>query len=223
MRILIVEDNASLARATARVLRDGGYTVDVVSDGIDAEAATASNSFDLVILDLSLPGMDGLDVLRSMRERADRTPVLVLTARGALDERVRGLDLGADDYILKPFEVPELEARIRVLLRRQAGLRSSTVSFEPLCLDLATSALTAHGRPIDLPNREMNILRTMLLSNGRVIPKSQIVDSLSGFDDEISDNAVEQYISRLRRKLAPHGVGIRVARGIGYYLQRTGE
>lgn len=223
MRILIVEDNPSLAEATSKVLRSGGYTVDTVADGRDADAALAAASFDLVVLDLSLPGMDGLEVLKALRDRGDDTPVLVLTARGALEDKIRGLDLGADDYMAKPFEVRELEARIRVLLRRHAGLRRSTIAFGPVSLDLNGSFVRAGDTPIDLPNREISILRTMMLSKGRVVSKGQIVETLSGFDGDISDNAVEQYISRLRRKLAPFGVEIRVARGIGYYLQRAAQ
>lgn len=223
MRILIVEDNTALADSTAKVLRDDGYTVDKVTNGPDADAALAANSFDLVLLDLSLPGMDGLDVLGAMRQRGDKTPVLVLTARGALDDRVRGLDLGADDYMTKPFEVRELEARMRVLLRRQAGLRTSIFTFGSLTLNLNTAELTAGDVKIDLPNREISILRAMMLSSGRVVSKSQIVDTLSGFDGEISDNAVEQYVSRLRRRLTPFGVSIKVARGIGYYLYRLDQ
>jgi two-component system, OmpR family, response regulator TctD len=223
VRILIVEDNQALAEGTSKVLRDNGYTVDVVANGADADAAIAANAFDLVVLDLSLPDMDGLEVLDAMRQRDDRTAVLVLTARGALDDRVRGLDLGADDYMSKPFEVRELEARIRVLVRRQAGLRTSTLSFGPLSLNLNTSELSAGGEVIDLPNREISILRTMMLSRNRVVAKSQIIETLSGFDGDISDNAVEQYISRLRRKLTSFGIGIKVARGVGYYLHRLSE
>lgn len=224
MRILIVEDNPTLAEGTAKVLKKEGYIVDHVADGLDADAAIAANNFDLIVLDLSLPGMDGLEILRAMRARGDRAPVIVLTARGDLDDRIKGLDLGADDYLTKPFEVRELEARIRVLLRRQAGLRSAKVDYGPLSLDLNTLELSANnGAIIDLPNRELRILHAMMLGGSRVVSKAQLVDSLTGFDEEISENAVEQYMSRLRRRLAPFGVGIRMARGIGYYLHRTDE
>ena len=142
MRILVVEDNRTLADGLLAVLRSSGYAVDVVHDGVSALAALATESFDLVVLDLSLPEMDGLDVLRELRAGGNRSAVLVLTARGALDERIRGLDLGADDYMTKPFEVAELEARVRVLLRRQSGLRSASISFGPLELDTASHTLS---------------------------------------------------------------------------------
>ena len=220
MRILVVEDNEALAEGLSKVLKGSGYAVDIVQDGVSADAVIATQSYDLVILDLTLPEMDGLDVLRSMRGRHDTTPVLVLTARGALDERVRGLDLGADDYLAKPFEVSEVEARIRVLLRRGAGLGSSIAEYGPLTLDLNSRLLSCGGEPIDLPARELSVLETLILSNSRIVSKQQIVESLSAFDEEVSDNAIEQYVSRLRKKLAAAGVTIQVARGLGYYLQQ---
>ncbi len=219
MRILVVEDNEVLAAGLSKVLKGSGYAVDAVGDGVSADAAIATRSHDLVILDLTLPEMDGLEVLRTMRARHDATPVLVLTARGALDERVRGLNLGADDYLAKPFEVSELEARIRVLLRRRAGLGSSIAEFGPLLLDLNARLLSCQGKAIDLPARELSVLETLLLASGRVVSKQQIVESLSAFDEDVSDNAIEQYVSRLRKKLALVGVTIRAARGLGYYLQ----
>lgn len=221
MRILLVEDNQALADGLAAVLKGGGNAIDHVRDGAMAEAAVAANSFDLVILDLSLPGMDGLEVLKSLRRRGDRTPVLVLTARGGLDDRVRGLDLGADDYMTKPFEVRELEARVRVLLRRKAGHGASLISHGGLELDLASGTLTAGGETIDLTRRELSILQALMLARGRVVQKQTLLDALTGFDEEISENAVEQYVSRLRRRLQPYGAAIRVARGLGYWLEQA--
>ncbi len=223
MRILVVEDNRTLADGLLAVLRSSGYAVDVVHDGVSALAALATESFDLVVLDLSLPEMDGLDVLRELRAGGNRSAVLVLTARGALDERIRGLDLGADDYMTKPFEVAELEARVRVLLRRQSGLRSASIAFGPLELDTASHTLSAGGRPLDVPARELQLIETLLRRAGAVVSKQAIIESLAAFDDDLSANAVEQYVSRLRRKLAPHGLTIRTARGLGYYLDRIGE
>ncbi len=220
MRILVVEDNEALAEGLSKVLRGNGYAVDIVADGVSADAVIATQSHNLIVLDLTLPEMDGLDVLRAMRGRHDNTPVLVLTARGALDERVRGLDLGADDYLPKPFDVSEVEARIRVLLRRGAGLGSSVAEFGPLTLDLNARLLSCGGRPVDLPARELSVLETLMLSNSRIVSKQQIVESLSAFDEEVSDNAIEQYVSRLRKKLSQAGVTIQVARGLGYYLQQ---
>jgi two-component system, OmpR family, response regulator len=223
VRILVVEDNRTLADGLLAVLRSSGYAVDVVHDGVSALAALATESFDLVVLDLSLPEMDGLDVLRELRAGGNRSAVLVLTARGALDERIRGLDLGADDYMTKPFEVAELEARVRVLLRRQSGLRSASIAFGPLELDTASHTLSAGGRPLDVPARELQLIETLLRRAGAVVSKQAIIESLAAFDDDLSANAVEQYVSRLRRKLAPHGLTIRTARGLGYYLDRTSE
>lgn len=220
MRVLVVEDNLTLADGVAAVLRGGGYAVDVVNDGISADAVLAAEHFDLVILDLTLPQMDGLAVLRSMRARGNTSSVLVLTARGALDERVRGLDLGADDYMTKPFEVSELEARVRVLLRRQAGLHDASVSFGNLTFDTVTRTLSAFGQPLDMPLRELSVLETLLLRSGKVVGKKTIIESLAAFDDDLSENAVEQYVSRLRRRLAPYALTVRVARGLGYYLDR---
>ena len=223
MRILVVEDNRTLADGLAAVLRVAGYAVDVVHDGVSADAVLSTETFDLVVLDLSLPEMDGLDVLRRMRGRRNASSVLVLTARGALDERVRGLDLGADDYMTKPFEVSELEARIRVLLRRQAGLHNSSIAFGNIELDTVSRTLSAFGQTLDLPARELSVLETLLRRAGKVVAKQSIIESLAAFDDDLSENAVEQYISRLRRRLAPYALTVRVARGLGYYLDRIAD
>ena len=220
MRILVVEDNRTLADGLAAVLRVAGYAVDVVRDGVSADAVLTTETFDLVVLDLSLPEMDGLDVLRRMRGRRNPSSVLVLTARGALDERVRGLDLGADDYMTKPFEVSELEARIRVLLRRQAGLHNSSIAYGSIELDTVSRTLSAFGQTLDIPARELSVLETLLRKAGKVVAKQSIIESLAAFDDDLSENAVEQYISRLRRRLAPYALTVRVARGLGYYLDR---
>jgi two-component system OmpR family response regulator len=223
LRILLVEDNQVLADGLVALLRGSGYAVDWVSDGTSALAATATESFDLVILDLNLPEMDGISVLRSMRARQERAAVLILTARGSPEERVKGLDLGADDYMIKPFDVSELEARVRVLLRRQAGLRSSTVSYGKVSFDLTSRTFSAEGVPLDIPARELGILELLFMRAGKVVAKEAIMQSLAGFDDELSGNAIEQYVSRLRKRLAPHGLTVKTARGIGYYLERLPE
>lgn len=220
MRILLVEDDRPLAEALSALLRASEHVVDVVHDGPGAEAASAAERFDLVVLDLNLPGMDGLSVLRRMRARQDGAAVMILTARGAPEERVRGLDLGADDYMAKPFDVPEFEARVRSLLRRQAGLRSATVSLGPVTLDLTSRRFTADGQVIDLPPRERALLELLFTRAGKVVAKEAIVTSLSTWDDSLSDNAVEQYVSRLRRRLQPYGIVLRTARGLGYYVDR---
>ncbi|MBO6553195.1 MAG: response regulator transcription factor [Roseitalea sp.] len=218
MRILLVEDNAKLAAGMAAVLSAGGFQVDRVADGTDAEAALASTPFDLVVLDLSLPGMDGLDVLKNLRDRRLDVPVLIVTARGDLNDRVRGLDLGADDYLTKPFAVEELRARAAALIRRGAGRARPTIEFAGLTLDVTANTLVHAGAPIEISPRELAVLRVMLMSKSDVVPKAQIAESLSTFDLDVSDNAVEQTISRLRKRLGGFGIAIRAARGMGYFL-----
>jgi two-component system OmpR family response regulator len=219
VRILLVEDNLALADGLCAILRGSGYVVDFVADGASAEAAAAAQAYDLVILDLNLPEMDGLDVLRSMRARQNRAAVMILTARGLPEERVRGLDLGADDYMIKPFDVSEFEARIRVLLRRQAGLRTSLISHGGVTFDLVSRSFSCNGTPLDIPAREIALLELLFLRMGKVVSKEAIVASLTGFDDDLSANAIEQYVSRLRRRLMAHGLTVKTARGIGYYLE----
>ena len=222
MRILLAEDNRPLAEGLSALLRGSGYAVDVVHDGPSAEALTAAaEAFDLVILDLNLPGLDGLEVLRAMRARRHPAAVLILTARGAPEDRVRGLDGGADDYLVKPFDIGEFEARVRSLLRRQAGLRASTVEFGAVTLDLTSRSFSAGGTALDLPARESALLAALFLRAGKVVAKEALIQSLTSLEEDISANAIEQYVSRLRRRLAPHGLTVRTARGIGYYLDRA--
>ncbi|RWX76554.1 response regulator transcription factor [Neorhizobium lilium] len=220
MRILLVEDNRTLADGLASILRGSGYAVDLVADGTSAEAVAAAEIYDLVILDLNLPEMDGLDVLRAMRARQNRAAVMILTARGAPEERVRGLDLGADDYMIKPFDVSEFEARIRVLLRRHSGLRSSLVTYGAVTFDLTSRTFRGESGPIDIPAREVALLELLFLRAGKVVSKEAIMRSLTGFDEDLSANAIEQYVSRLRKRLNAHGLTVKTARGIGYYLER---
>jgi two-component system, OmpR family, response regulator len=221
LRILVVEDNRTLANGLVAVLRGDGFAVDQVHDGASALAAVAAETFDLVVLDLSLPEMDGLEVLREIRAAGRQTAVLILTARSALDERVKGLDLGADDYMTKPFEVAELEARVRVLLRRHGGLRTANLTFGALSIDMATRTLSADGIVLEIPARELSLIETLMRRAGKVVSKQAIIESLASFEDDLSENAVEQYISRLRKRLAPYGTTIRTARGLGYYLDKA--
>ncbi len=224
MRILLVEDDLPLAEALSGLLAGSGYAVDCLHDGASAEALVRAETFDLVILDLNLPQMDGLAVLRAMRVgapgRANPAAVMILTARGAPEDRVRGLDLGADDYMIKPFDVGEFEARVRSILRRQAGLKSSRVVLGTLELELTARQFSVGGVMVDLPPRERALLELLFMRAGKVVTKEAIVQSLTSLDDILSDNAIEQYISRLRRRIAPYGLILRAARGIGYYIER---
>ena len=220
MRILLVEDDLPLAEALTTLLHGAGYAVDVTHDGLSAETLIGAERFDLVILDLNLPEKDGLSVLRSLRGRKNPVPVLILTARGEPAEKVAGLDLGADDYMVKPFDVGEFEARVRSILRRQAGLHASDVQIGPVRFDMAARRFHVGEDHLDLPARELALLELFFLRAGRVVGKEAIVQSLTTLDDSLSDNAIEQYVSRLRRRLHPLGLVLRTARGLGYLLER---
>jgi two-component system, OmpR family, response regulator len=223
MRLLLVEDDLPLAEALTALLAGSGHAVDCVHDGLGAEALLLAEQFELVILDLNLPGLDGLSLLRRIRARVPSPAVMIVTARGTPEERVRGLDLGADDYLSKPFDVREFEARVRSLLRRQAGLKSSVVRLGGLELDLTSRQFHAEGAVVDLPPRERALLELFFQRAGKVVAKEAIVQSLTSLDDLLSDNAIEQYASRLRRRIAPFGLVLRTVRGLGYLLEKPLE
>jgi two-component system, OmpR family, response regulator len=223
MRILIVEDDPVLADGLTRSLRANDYAVDHAPDGMQADHVLATQSYDLVILDLGLPRIEGYEVLRRMRRRGSRVPVLVLTARDALEDRVRGLDLGADDYLTKPFDLPELEARVRALIRRGQAGGSSVLTHGPLALDTAGRRATLRGAPLELSARELGVLEVLLMRSGRVVGKEQLAAQLYGWEEEVGNNAIEVYVHRLRRKLEPAGVIIRTVRGLGYLLEKADE
>lgn len=223
MRLLLVEDDLPLAEALMSLLVSSGYAVDCVNDGEAARTLVAAEQFDLVILDLTLPERDGLSVLRHMRADDNPAAVMILTARGAAEDRVRGLDLGADDYMAKPFDIREFEARVRSLLRRQAGLRSSTIALGLLSLDLTSRQFSGAGQVMDLPPRERALLELLVMRVGKVVAKEAIVQSVTSLEDILSDNAIEQYVSRLRRRLQPLGLMLRTIRGIGYLLEKPGD
>ena len=221
MRVLIVEDNPILADGLTRSLRQADYAVDCVSDGAEADHVLAAQNYDLVILDLGLPNIDGFEVLRHLRRRGAKVPVLVLTARDALQDRVKGLDLGADDYMTKPFDLPELEARVRALIRRGQSGGSSMLTHGALTLDIAGRRATLNGEPLDLSARELGVLEVLMLRSGRVVGKEQLAEQLYVWDEEVGANAIEVYVHRLRRKLEPAGVAVRTIRGLGYLLEKA--
>jgi len=220
MKILVVEDDAVLAAALTRAFTQAAYAVDLVEDGERANQALAANTYDLVVLDIALPGLDGLAVLRRMRDRRSHVPVLVLTARDTLEDRVVGLDLGADDYMTKPFDLPELEARVRALIRRSHSNASAEIVHGPLRLDTVGRRLFCRGQPLELSARELSVVELLMLREGRVVTKQQIVDHLYGWEDTSSSNAVEVFVYRLRRKLESSGVDIRTVRGMGYLIEK---
>ncbi|WP_284620156.1 response regulator transcription factor [Aquabacterium humicola] len=222
MRILLVEDDKVLADALSRALVQSAHAVDTVGTGEEADRALALGIYDLAILDIGLPELSGLDVLRNLRARRSTVPVLMLTAFDTLEDRVRGLDLGADDYLAKPFDLPELEARVRALLRRGSN---STPFLEHglLRFDTVGRRVFWDKRPIELSPRELAVLELLLLRRGRVVSKEQMVNHLYGWADEVGDNAIEVHVYRLRKKLEPLGCEIRTVRGMGYLLDHADD
>ena len=217
-RILLVEDDTLMGDGVQSALEDEGHAVDWVRDGRHAREALANEAFDVAILDLGLPRVDGLEVLRGMRTRGDRTPVLLLTARDTLDDRVRGLDAGADDYLVKPFELAELRARVRALARRAAGQASNVVRVRGVELDAASHRVTCEGRPVDLSPREFALLEAMMMHPGQAFSRTQLEEKLYAWGREVESNAIEVHVHHLRSKLFPSL--IRTVRGVGYAIDR---
>lgn len=218
MRITLVEDNESLRKGLTYRLEDEGYTVDSLTDGNDAEDFLRSETSDLVILDINLPGQSGLEVLRAMRSRNDHRPVILLTARGETEDRVTGLDTGADDYLVKPFAMDELVARVRALARRRAIAPKRSIALGSLTLELEPLQLVARDGPLDVPRRELSVLSAMAQSTASAVSKTQLLDAVYGVGADADEKVIEVYISRLRKRLAGHGLSIAVKRGIGYSL-----
>ncbi len=219
MRILLVEDNALLGDAVCVGLAQAGFTVDWVKDGRAALTAASAGWHDLVVLDLGLPGISGQQVLSALRKEANDIPVLILTARDTVDQRIAGLDAGADDYMTKPFDMDELCARVRALLRRRAGRAAPLLNHGDIILDPAAHVATQQGESVNLSHREFSMLQLLLESAGRVLSRQHFEESLYGWDEEIESNAIEVHIHHLRKKLGSDL--IRTVRGVGYTIDKV--
>jgi two-component system response regulator TctD len=221
MRLLIVEDNHELANWLAKALRQAGYNVDTAHDGEEAEHLIMLADFAAVILDLSIPKIDGMTLLRRLRLRGSKAPVIILTANASLDGRVAGLDSGADDYLAKPFELAELEARLRAVIRRGHDLATPMIAVGDLVLNSATRQFFLNGDLLQLTPREYSVLEYLLLKAGTTVAKATLSDSVFGFDAEIDPSAIEIYVHRVRKKLEGTSVQIATLRGLGYMLRAT--
>ncbi len=218
MRILLVEDDVILGNATSIYLRNICYVVDWARDGKQADLALHNEVYDAVVLDLGLPQLDGLAVLKRLRTRKQQTSVIILTARDSLEDRIAGLDLGADDYLIKPIKLAELAARIRAQLRRQHATLSSIIEYPPLSLNTKDRLVTYKNQPFALSPRELSLLETLLLRVGKVVSKENFLENISDWDESLGTNAIEVYMHRLRKKLLSVGIEVRTVRGLGYML-----
>jgi len=218
MRILVVEDDSLLGDAIKAGLAQAGFSVDWVKDGVAAQLTLRTHTHAAVVLDLGLPRVAGSDVLRRMRADGDKTPVLILTARDAISDRIKGLDSGADDYMVKPFDLHELAARLRALIRRSAGEPAPVLRVGDVELDAAARHVTFENKPLELPAREYALLHALMLSAGRVLTREQLAERLYAWGEEVESNAIDVHIHHLRRKLAPQM--IRTVRGVGYLMPR---
>ncbi|MCK9238686.1 MAG: response regulator transcription factor [Thiopseudomonas sp.] len=219
MKILLVEDDQLLGDGIAAGLTQAGFTVDWVLDGQQADTALLTHSYDAVVLDLGLPKRSGMDVLKHARAQGKDLPILILTAYSAVEHRVAGLDAGADDYLAKPFDLTELQARLRALLRRSKGYADAVIRQGELSLDPARHSVLFAGQPVDVSAREFKILHSLLLNAGRVMSKAQLEEQLYGWGDEIESNTIEVFVHHLRRKLNPQL--ILTVRGVGYMIEKT--
>ncbi len=216
MRLLLVEDDLQLGRATQAGLAEAGFAVDWVRDGVAADAALSAEEFAAVVLDLGLPRRSGLEVLARLRAAGKKTPVLILTARDAIEDRVKGLDTGADDYVVKPFRLEEIAARLRALVRRSHGEAAPVLKVGAVTLDPATRAVTFRGHPVELSTREFGVLRELMLNAGRVLSRDQLQQRVYRWGEEVESNAIEVHVHHLRRKLSAGA--IRTVRGVGYMM-----
>jgi len=219
VRIAVIEDNEALAQGIAHRLRDRGHAVDLLHDGEEADAFLRHEGADLIVLDCNLPGCDGLEVLTRLRRRGDGTPVILLTARAETSERVAGLDAGADDYLTKPFEMDELEARLRAMARRKNLEFAARDAIGPLVFDRTNRQLLKDEQPLAFPRKELATLECLLERRGRIVSKSQLITHVYGTGAAQEDSAIEPHVSRLRKRLEPFGIRIKAARGLGYMLE----
>ena len=222
MRIVIVEDNKSVANGIAYVLRDEGHAVDLIFDGAEADQFLKDDGADAIVLDFNLPQMSGIDVLKAMRARGDLRPVLMLTARTALEDKLSGLNSGADDYLAKPFEMAELTARLSALMRRAAAKPVATYTLGPLTFDPTARQVFDPNGQLDLPRREMAIFEALLLAQSRMLSKQELLDKVYGTGAAVDEQVVEVYVSRLRKRLKSHDIEIKVQRGLGYAMHYGG-
>ena len=218
MRVILIEDNLNLAKGIENALRDQGHAVDHLDDGLDADAFLARHSADVAIIDINLPRLTGIEIIRRMRARGDTMPALILTAQGKTSERVAGLDAGADDYLVKPFDMPELIARLRALARRRPQIAPAREGVGQLFYDREQRVVLLGDNNLDLPRRELALFELLLENRGRLIEKDRIADALYGIGTPVEANAIELLVSRLRRKIEGSGATIRTARGLGYML-----
>ena len=225
MRILLVEDNKRLSESLRLTLEDDGYAVDAVFDGLDGEEMGLMDVYDIIILDIMLPGKDGIQVCRALRNMRIKTPVLMLTARDALEDRVLGLDSGADDYLVKPFEVDELRARVRALLRRESGTKSGVLQISDLILDPAVHSVSRAGKPIDLTAKEFALLEYLMRHPNQLISREMAESHLWSYENIVASNVVDVYIRRLRRKIDEpcEDKLLETLRGSGYLIRATEE
>jgi len=221
MRLLLVEDDQPLARAVGDGLTQAGFQVEALDRAEPADAVLSCTDYDLLVLDIGLPGISGLELLGRLRRRGNTLPVLMLTARDTLEDRVRGLNEGADDYLVKPFQLPELVARCHALVRRGRSARGAVLAFGPLSMDTGVREALLADEALPLTGREWDVLARLVLSAPNVVSKTKLVDSLSGWDGGVTANAIEIYVSRLRTKLSDRGISLRTVRGLGYRLEAT--
>lgn len=219
MRIVVVEDNLSIAKGIRYHLEDAGHAVDLLHDGDEAAAFLRDDDADIIVLDINLPGKDGLEILRDMRDRGDMRPVLLLTARAELGDKIVGLDAGADDYLIKPFEMAEFAARIRALSRRVTERLTASRRIGQLTFDLTSRMISGPDGPLDIPRREIALFESLLRADGRLVSKQLLLDALYGTGADVDEPVVEVYVSRLRKRLNPFGIQITVKRGLGYMMQ----